>query len=798
MFHRLMEILLGLDPGFLAREGSWSLRFSPPWPWREIVGSATWNVLLLASAAAGVIWVYRRDARSRASRIVLASLRGLALALLIALLNRPMLTLGQNRVESSVLAVMIDDSLSMMVPDAGSAGEPRGRLEAAVDLLSRDDGAMLRELAKTHEIRLYRFGADAAAVGGFAGGATGGDDAALAAIKALAPTDPGTRLLPSIQSVLDDLQGRRLAGVVVLSDGRPSPAEPVGPELEAIRRYNVRVFPVAMGTEKPPKNIELSSVVAQDDAFAGDIVNVKVGVRFRGYETGQRVVIKLRDKSTGAALLDADGHPAEATATARDAGGAAEVELQFKARAPGPLDVLVEATPLPGELDAGDNSRVARISILDANIAVLYVDGYPRWDYRYIKNEMMRDKSVKISCLLTSADPSFAQEGDRPIRRFPESMDELLDYDVVLFGDVDPRQFTDAQLQMIGDFVAGKGGGFGMVAGPKYSPRAYRNTAIESILPVTIADVPHGAPKSIVEGFRPVVTPEGLAGSIFRFVADPSANREFLLRRWQPLFWHCPGVAAKPGVGEVYAEHPTDIGPDGRKAPILVLGRFGAGRTMFSAIDDSWRWRFYTGEGVFDTYWVQQLRYLARGRKLGQRRVALAASRSGYELGERITVTLRILDPQLSRQLPDRIGVELLLSESAQALSRLELVRQTGQGDLFAVSWSADRVGRFSLRVPAPAPGVEAMDLPITVAAPALELADARMDRELLERLAAQTGGAVVEPADADRLAAMIPSAAKVIPVETTRAIWNAPLALALFALLLTAEWVMRKVYGLL
>src|SRR5438105_14333446 len=102
---------------------------------------------------------------------------------------------------------------------------------------------------------------------------------------------------------------------------------------------------------------------------------------------------------------------------------------------------------------------------------------------------MIRDKPIDISCLLTSADPTCRQEGDIPITRFPESIEELMAYDVVLIGDVDPRQFSDAQLQLISDFVSKKGGGFGMVAGMRFSPAAYRNTALEALLPVNINKV---------------------------------------------------------------------------------------------------------------------------------------------------------------------------------------------------------------------------------------------------------------------------------------------------------------------
>jgi hypothetical protein len=214
-----------------------------------------------------------------------------------------------------------------------------------------------------------------------------------------------------------------------------------------------------------------------------------------------------------------------------------------------------------------------------------------------------------------------------------------------------------------------------MVAGPRYSPQAFRNTAIEPILPVSIARVEGGEPPSITQGFRPVLTRDGENSSIFRFFADKAMNQQYLKNDWLPIFWYCQGVSVKPGVGEVYAEHPTDTGPDGRKAPILVLGRFGAGRTLFSAIDDSWRWSYYTGESIFDTYWVQQLRFLARSKKLGQRRITLASLRPVYELGGQVRVNMRVLDSTLLSQLPEQIRVDLL-DGSGQLIGQQNLLRQ--------------------------------------------------------------------------------------------------------------------------
>jgi uncharacterized membrane protein len=435
---------------------------------------------------------------------------------------------------------------------------------------------------------------------------------------------------------------------------------------------------------------------------------------------------------------------------------------------------------------------------------------------------MIRDKTVNISCLLTSADPTFRQEGDRPITRFPESIEEMLDYDVVIFGDVDPRQFSDAQLQLVNDFVANRGGGFGMIAGTRWSPQAYHNTAIEPILPVNITKVqPDDPHTTITQGFRPVVTKLGLESSIFRFFVDREANEKFLKDQIQPIFWYCKGVTVKPGVGEVYAEHPSDVGPDGRKAPILVLGRYGAGRTLFSAIDDSWRWRFYTGESVFDTYWVQQLRYLARSKKLGQRRLTFTSLRPTYELGQQVRVQMRVLDPKLLQQLPNELRVEITEETSAKtpfgsepqgrrqatsapsgeagAIVRREtLVKQEGQPDLYVASWTADRIGRFTAKLPPIVGGVDEMNLPIEVMVPRLELAQPQVDRAALNRLATETMGQTVDLADAgQKLPTLIQSAAKVIPIESSERLWDAPIVMILFVLLITTEWVMRKIYGM-
>ncbi|MFT3787227.1 MAG: hypothetical protein QM770_13835 [Tepidisphaeraceae bacterium] len=59
--YRLLEILLGLDRGFLSRDGDFSLTFNPAWPGQNVVGAVTWNLLLVGLAIALVVFIYQRE-----------------------------------------------------------------------------------------------------------------------------------------------------------------------------------------------------------------------------------------------------------------------------------------------------------------------------------------------------------------------------------------------------------------------------------------------------------------------------------------------------------------------------------------------------------------------------------------------------------------------------------------------------------------------------------------------------------------------------------------------------------------
>ncbi len=791
---RFIEWLLGLDGGFLGRDGELSVSFDSRWPLSDYIGAFTWNILLLALAV-GMVWlIYRRDGRSQRVRITLGAMRLALLTLVIVLLNRPQLTVTQSRVEPSVLAILIDDSLSMRLNDIQQGQSNQTRLAAVESALTGSDAKLIKELAKIHELRFYRFSQDALPIDVPHAVDVESTAKAITALTDIDAQGSQTRVIESVQTVVRELQGQRVAGVVLLTDGRDTDASDAQ-TMAQLSELGAKVYPVPVGTDVGLRNLEIETLAVQESVFAGDIVNIKVGLRGAGVPAGTPVKLVLKD-GAGTPVLD-NGKPVESQVVfAGD--GLEQAELQFVPAANGTADLQVEAVPIAGEIDEKDNTRSAQIAVLDANIRVLYVEGYPRWEYRYLKQELIRDKTIAISCLLTSADESFAQEGDIPITRFPETLEELMEYDAVVFGDVDPRQFTDAQLQLVNEFVSRRGGGFGMVAGVRFAPQKFRNTAIEPLLPVDITrvDADAFAHQNVAEGFRLALTEDGKDSSIFRFFRDPQVNEDYLKGKVQQLFWYCRGITTKPGVGETLAFHPRETGPDGRPAPILVVGRFGTGRTLFSAIDDTWRWRYYTGEQIFDSYWVQSLRYLARGKKLGQRKMTFASERPVYQMGESARLSVRVLDPQLLMQLPDELRVQVQ-DERGQIIRDLSLIRRSGQGDIYTGGFTADRLGRLTARLVAPATGLEDLTLPVEVSVPRLELKEPKVDRASLARIATGTGGQVVELDHAADLPKIIPSAKKDIPLITSGPLWAAPLMLVLFTALISTEWIVRKRQGL-
>jgi len=733
--------------------------------------------------------------------------------------------------------------------------EQYSRLELIQRALVREDAAPLRELAARNDIRLYTFsdgvesagsltlphgrGATPSGGGAHPTGRKVGPPYARESIELLADEISGvvadgtsTDLAGAIIGILERTQGRHLAAIVLASDGRATQSAGGSAIVDAIdlaRGRQIPVYPIRFGSTERVMDVAVESVRAEGTAFANDLLALEVGLAASGLPGPTQVSVHLKDELTGATVASKD------VAIPGGDGEVITVELLAKPTRRGVITYRVEVPPLPGERDNDNNADTVEVAIADEHLRVLFVDGYPRYEYRYLKNALLREETIELSVLLLEADPGFVQEGSVPIRRFPETPEELNRYDVVLFGDVDPRGgwLTSAQVNMLLDFVGNDGGGFGLIAGERAAPRNFLGTPLEKLIPVRVDRKIFGQnEQTVATGFNVRLTPEGRRSPLFRFGRAAQTNTgappsgDGLFDSLPELYWMARTLGPKPGAA-VLAEHPTTHVPSATAAdpvmmPIIVTGRYGAGRIFFQATDDTWRWRRYSGEWFHDTYWVRVARELMKPDRSGkQRRILLRTDRKTYPFGSPVRAQVEVLDMQLLSALGDEM--ELVLTETPDRpqtrrpgpahdptaqddADNRELVARFPAFRLGEVSAEFEgaiippRAGNFVVSIGSLIPNPEDGNpsVRIKVKRPEVEARCTEADHEALERIAAGTSGRVVEMDELASALSAIRDRSVRIPDDLVEPLWDSKLTLVLFGLMISMEWILRKAGGLL
>jgi len=803
----LLDRALGLDT-LSVHDAAAGLGWAHPLP--------AWAWLFVAAGAGVLAWLaYRRLAGPRSARAALAACRALLLLLLAALLAGPQWVRPDETVEPDVLAVLVDRSASLgltdLPPGPGDTG-PRSRDAALGDaLFARPElfgpagpGGPGGRSGSTREVAWWGFGDGAAAL-------PGPDPAAWPPAGA-----PASRLGAGLDAVLRAHPGRAIAGVVVFTDGQSTDA--TGAELLA--RLNARgaaVFAVPLGAQVPPRDLAVARLEPPDVAFVDDAVPVRLVVSATGGNPERPAdpaahAVRLVDAATGDVLdeqpLDEFDRP---------------VQLVGRASDPGPREWRVELVrvgsdvdPGPDELNRDNNHAAFTVDLIDRPLRVLYVEGRPRWEYRYLKNMLLREASIDVSVLLLSADDAFAQEGDTPITRLPADADEWNAYDVVVLGDLPPAALGDAAVAQLRERVSGGGAGLLWVGGDSATPSAWGGSGLEDLLPMLRPDTVGPAPAA-----RFAVAPTALAEalSVLRLgddgsggdgagdaVGGPAALR--YTQQTGPL---------KP-TAEVLArampltDDARDPGPPPGLAPppLVVQLRYGAGRSVYVATDETWRLRWGRGEALYERFWVQLVRLLGRpaaGR--GEAGVRLEASARRLPVGGTLVLTLRSRDAAVNARRLAAVRAEVRAVGGGTPLGELELRPTAGDGEAASPGgaqawegrWRAEPAGPDAVEVVVTEPALADLDLTARVDVDRVD--DERRvvaaDRARLAALAQGTGGAVIPLDELERLAApgLIPNLARTRVNDVREPLTRAPLVLGLILLLVTVEWTGRRLIRL-
>jgi hypothetical protein len=487
---------------------------------------------------------------------------------------------------------------------------------------------------------------------------------------------------------------------------------------------------------------------------------------------------------------------------------------------------VIAVPPLPNEAETGNNRLEKSVLVTETKrIKVLYLDGYPRYEYRFVKALLEREteavrgnKSIELSTMLLDASPGFADLDKSALTAFP-TKNQLFEYDVVILGDVQAAQLPRANqlFSDLGEFVKTRGGGLIVMAGEHGNPHKLFDSPLGELLPIVPTEAslkaggtpPTSESSPITEGYKLKLTALGRSHPLLRFSAEEADNQ----RIWEnlsPFFWYASGYRKK-AAAEVLAVHPDRPaeGEPSANHPLVLQQFVGAGRVVFFGFDETWRWRFRTSEERFNQFWTQGVRTVARSKVV---RIELRTDKqTAYRRDEPIRLTVRFPDdaPAPLADVPVRVQVarkpltgpgsksnaeaetttvQLAKVEGTRATYQTLLTR-TPEGEYTFTLTNPTPVGRDG-RTPTNPPRTEAKVIP-----PPGERDRLEMNRSDLTKAAAESRGKFYTLAEADKLIEELPEVTR-YPLNQPCppfSVWNHAVVFGLIVLLLACEWWIRR-----
>jgi hypothetical protein len=683
-------------------------------------------------------------------------------------------------IEDRYDAASVQSLVARRLQTAGLDRKDRLNLAKTVALGKGTD--LLSDVARRYRLRLY-----------FVSSAAQAEEGSLAELQAAVrqrePRGESSRLGAGVRHVLGDLRGSPPAAIILLSDGVNTEGESLADAARQARRKGVPLYTVGLGSEQPLRDLELADLLVDEVVFVDDVVDFEYKLTGHGL-AGKTVEVVLRKKDDDVVL-------ARMRVTIDDEGKPQRLHLPYRPTEVGEFEYVVEVEQLPDEAQPDNNRQQKLVSVRKEQIKVLFVQGYPNFEFRYLKHMLERDPTVQLNTVLQEADLEYAQTDPTALAVFPVRREELFAYDVVIFGDVNPGFLSASVLENLHAFVEQKGGGVAFIAGPRYLPMAYRGTPIEPLFPIDVgtAQVPDPE-QSIEQGFVAQPTDLGLASPQMQ-LGDNAAETERIWRDLPPMYWLLEVQQVKPGA-HVLAEHPTRLTTDGKPLCVFAAQYVGAGKVLFHATDDTWRWRFRVGDVFFARYWVQAVRYLSRSKLVGQDNgVELSADRREYRRGEPVRMRVRFVDERQAPVADD--GVTVVLEREGQQHQRVNLVRNATNRGVFEGTFNDAVDGKYHAWVANPTLEGGAASADFLVVAPPGELEHLQMDAAEMKLAAEETRGRFYRISDVERLPHDLPEGNQV-PIEALPPVvlWNRWWLLATFLGLITTEWILRKRKGML
>ncbi len=751
----MFEFLFKYPPTVFAR-GDYLLL--SPWPVWWLGAFLTLASLLLAGT------ILRRLRRSSGWKtgwrpVVIWLLESALVGLLLLLLWRPAISVATLKPQQNIVAVLIDDSRSMGVRENG-----RTRLEEVVAALNAGTLAALRE---KFQVRLYRFGRDLERI---------------ERLDQLTTSVPATHIGAALKQIATESSGVPIGAVLLASDGSDNSGGVDLETLSEIRRSRIPVHTLGVGRERMERDLELADAVLPARTLADSRLSAQVTFRQRGY-AGQKAQLVV--KEAGRILAS------QPLTLGRDGVPQTEV-IAFNAGVAGAKDLEIAISPLEGEENPLNNAVTRLVNVEPSKRRILYMEGEPRWEMKFIRRAAEEDRNLELVSILRTTQNKIYRQGIADPKEleagFPSRPEELFGFHGLILGAVEVSYFTPAQQELIRQFVDRRGGGLLLLGGrTALAEGGYGASPLAELLPVALP-----ARKGTFHRDRAAVelTPQGRDSLICRLEDDPDRN----VQRWKKL----PAVADYQEVGapKAGAVVLAELNSGRRRLPLLVTQNYGRGRTAVFATGGSWRWQMLQehADRTHEMFWQQLLRWLATD---SPGPVRVTTPHPVVSDTPRVPLRVEARDPSFA-PVSDATVVAHVSGPGGLG-GEIELAPSSVEPGVYTGEGLAEQPGAYLAEVAVRRAGQELGRDTLVFRREDGMAENFRLEqnRELLERIAAETGGRYYRPRDLEKLPGEISFSEAGITTREPRDLWDMPAVFLLLIVLRTAEWFLRRKWGI-
>jgi len=760
---------------------------APVWAW----------TLLLAAAVAAWVWtwrIYRVSAPPVGNRLrrFLSVLRGLVFLLLLVAAARPVVSRLVQQQRPAEVAIVVEDSASMMIADAAGQSRWLAALGIAVQVDSMLTASGVEQAPRVTFLR-------------------GNGRAAPQELdphrSPSPPTAVGTDLPRLLSGIAERFTGRPLRAILLLSDGNESSAGVAGsPGSPTVLNDGLsgalQTLIVGVGDPIGPADRLLTDLRYPDMAYVGDevVVDLSVAHRFAPQATGQAITVRLL--TGGQVVADTSLAPV---------GDVTRLTVNFRPEEPGLHLYRLEVSPLVNERFLANNQVTLAINVRKERSRLLLLADRPGWDVRFLALAADREQRLRLEVVYPGPEGPLLADS-LTTWRVPATRDDWLHWDgVILTGWSNRLGRID-----FGELAAAVQAGLGLWVLPGSrppGPRAVGRATMRDLPPALAMMLPFAAAEwrwrrgdwflQVEDGAEGHPVLEGVN-------VAPSGSAALGLADLPPLAQVIPVSV----VGEGQTLLNAVLGGDAvTTTPLLVMAPVGDGRVVWFGGRRLWELAFWERPAARSAGGDQPARRLLRNLLVwtatGQEEAGLAmiGRRRVYQEGEGIRLEAQWRDMRGDAIVGRPLNLRLRADDEAAGFGTREfaMTPQPGRPGTVAVDLPPLPPGRYSVR-PQSAGGAEVVgtEESLVVTESSLEQVQVRQDARRLRQLAESLGGSYHATANARLSADLERALAQLVLTGDTLAIrhrwdfWAGWPLLGLAATLLGCEWLLRRRHGLL